>query len=98
MTFEVNRATLIPRPETAQLVDMIVDDNSGKSDLTVLDIGTGSGCIAISLARNLKFADVSAIDISAEALQVARRNATALKANVNFDLVIELLLLTIKEN
>ena len=45
MTFEVNRATLIPRPETAQLVDMIVDDNSGKSDLTVLDIGTGSGCI-----------------------------------------------------
>ena len=84
MTFEVNRATLIPRPETAQLVDMIVDDNSGKSDLTVLDIGTGSGCIAISLARNLKFAVVSAIDISAEALQVARRNATALKANVNF--------------
>ena len=59
-SFAVTPATLIPRPETEQLVDMIIDQNPG-SDLRVLDIGTGSGCIAISLARALKFAQVTAI-------------------------------------
>lgn len=82
-SFAVTPATLIPRPETEQLVDMIVDQNPG-SDLRVLDIGTGSGCIAISLARALKFAHVTATDISPQALTVAQQNAAALKTRVSF--------------
>ena len=81
--FKVTPATLIPRPETEQLVDLIVDENPG-SDLRVLDMGTGSGCIAISLARALKFAQVDALDISRDALAVARENAATLKARVRF--------------
>ncbi len=81
--FEVNEATLIPRPETEELVDMIVDENR-ESDLRVLDGGTGSGCIAVSLALALKFADITAIDLSDAALAVAERNAEALKAKVTF--------------
>lgn len=81
--FTVTRHTLIPRPETEQLVDMIVDENKA-SDLQVLDIGTGSGCIAISLALAMKFARVTAIDISAEALAVAETNAKDNKAKVDF--------------
>lgn len=79
----VTPATLIPRPETEQLVDMIIDENPG-NDLEVLDIGTGSGCIAISLARALKFAQVTATDISPAALEVAKQNAAALKTRVKF--------------
>ena len=79
--FKVTPAVLIPRPETEQLVDLIVDENPG-SDLRVLDMGTGSGCIAISLARALKFAQVDAFDISRDALAVARDNAAALKVRV----------------
>ena len=82
--FMVTPATLIPRPETERLVDIIVDRHGNTPDLKVLDMGTGSGCIAISLARALKFAQVDATDISAEALAVARQNATALKARVQF--------------
>lgn len=83
MRFAVNPAVLIPRPETEELVDMIVRHND-RSDLRVLDIGTGSGCIAIALARNLRFATVEGIDISDAALETARANATTLKANVTF--------------
>lgn len=81
--FKVTPAVLIPRPETEQLVDMIIDENQG-SDLRVLDMGTGSGCIAVSLARALKFAQVDALDVSRDALQVARENAAALKVKVRF--------------
>lgn len=83
-SYIVTQAVLIPRPETAALVDMITDHAAGRSDLRVLDIGTGSGCIAISLARALPFARVDAIDISADALEIARQNAGNLKAKVNF--------------
>lgn len=79
--FKVTPAVLIPRPETEQLVDLIIDENTG-SDLRVLDMGTGSGCIAISLARALKFAQVDALDVSRDALAVARENAAALKVKV----------------
>ncbi len=79
--FKVTPAVLIPRPETEQLVDLIVDENPG-SDLRVLDMGTGSGCIAISLARALKFPQVDAFDISRDALEVARHNAAALKVKM----------------
>lgn len=81
--FKVTPAVLIPRPETEQLVDLIADENPA-SDLRVLDMGTGSGCIAISLARALKFAQVDALDISRDALAVARENALALKVKVRF--------------
>lgn len=82
--FEVSPAVLIPRPETAALVDMIVDRARGRSDLRVLDIGTGSGCIAVSLARALPFARVEATDISADALAIAEANARRLRAKVAF--------------
>ena len=81
--FKVTPAVLIPRPETEQLIDMIVDENPA-SDLRVLDMGTGSGCIAISLARALKFAQVDALDVSRDALAVARENAALLKVKVRF--------------
>lgn len=82
--FSVTPATLIPRPETAALVDMAVDELRGKRDCRILDIGTGSGCIAISLALDLPFAQVDAADISDGALEVAKANAKALGANVRF--------------
>lgn len=81
--FKVTPATLIPRPETQELVDMIVKENQ-QTDLSVLDIGTGSGCIAISLARALKFPKVRAIDISPTAIDVAKKNAINLKVKVDF--------------
>lgn len=88
--FEGNRYmvtpdTLIPRPETQELVDIIISRHGEEKDLRVMDVGTGSGCIAISLARGLKFAQVSAIDISQSALEVARENAKMLKTRVNFE-------------
>ncbi|MDE6692631.1 MAG: peptide chain release factor N(5)-glutamine methyltransferase [Muribaculaceae bacterium] len=83
--FTVNPSVLIPRPETSQLVDMIENDHRGKEDLRVLDIGTGSGCIAVTLALDLPFARVVAIDISRQALQTAECNAKALKAKVRFE-------------
>lgn len=81
--FKVTPAVLIPRPETEQMVDLIIDENPA-TDLRVLDMGTGSGCIAISLARALKFARVDALDVSRDALAVARENAVVLKVKVNF--------------
>lgn len=81
--FKVTSDTLIPRPETQELVDKIVDSDK-RTDLRVLDIGTGSGCIAISLARALKFPKVTAIDISEKALDVAKENARDLKVNIRF--------------
>lgn len=82
--FEVTPATLIPRPETSQLVDFIAKEYDGRPDLRVLDIGTGSGCIAVTLAAVLPFAKVTALDISPEALDVARRNAARYHVKVDF--------------
>lgn len=82
MTIDVSPAVLIPRPETEGLVDIIVDDNGDREDLRVLDVCTGSGCIAIALARNLPFARVDAVDISDDALEVARQNVSRLHAGV----------------
>lgn len=84
LRFTVRPGVLIPRPETAELVDMIAGDSGNRQDLRVLDICTGSGCIAIALARNLPFADVTAIDLSDEALETARENAKELHARVDF--------------
>lgn len=82
--FEVSAAVLIPRPETAGLVDMIVSAYASRTDLRILDVGTGSGCIALSLARALPFAQVTGVDISADALNVARDNAESLHVDARF--------------
>ena len=75
LDFLVNRHVLIPRPETEELVEWVLEDFTASEELRILDIGTGSGCIAISLAKNLPQAKISAIDISEEALKVAKENA-----------------------
>lgn len=82
-TLAVTPAVLIPRPETEELVDMIVSDNTGE-DLRVLDLCTGSGCIAVSLARALRFPVVTAVDLSEDALAVARENGERLRVKVDF--------------
>lgn len=84
LTLKVTPDVLIPRVETSELIDIIADDCSGRSDLRVLDLCTGSGCIAIALARALPFSQVTATDISAGALAVARENATACKVKISF--------------
>ncbi|MFD1096548.1 peptide chain release factor N(5)-glutamine methyltransferase [Salegentibacter chungangensis] len=85
MKFEVNKNTLIPRPETEELVQWILDDhNSEEKELKLLDIGTGTGCIAISLAKHLPKAKVSAMDISKDALETARKNAEFNEVEVEF--------------
>lgn len=84
MDFEVNENTLIPRPETEELVEWIIHENRSRGELKILDIGTGSGCIAISLAKNLPEAEVYAIDVSEKALDVARRNAIQNNVKVHF--------------
>lgn len=88
LRFEVNENTLIPRPETEELVEFILKETSNfqlpASSLNILDIGTGSGCIPISLKANLPQANVSAIDVSEKALEVAKRNAQSNKVEVNF--------------
>ncbi|RDI05652.1 peptide chain release factor N(5)-glutamine methyltransferase [Flavobacterium sp. AG291] len=84
LEFEVNPNTLIPRPETEELVEWIITENKYKGQLSLLDIGTGTGCIAISLAKNLPDASVSAIDVSEGALATAKRNAKHNSVEVNF--------------
>lgn len=81
--FMVNEDVLIPRPETEELVQWIIDENKSK-EITILDIGTGSGCIPISLRLALPQSAVSAIDVSSGALNIAIQNATSLNANVDF--------------
>lgn len=84
LEFEVNENTLIPRPETEELVEWIIKKNEFKGKIKILDIGTGSGCIAISLAKNLRDAEVFAVDVSEKALETAKRNALENEANVVF--------------
>ncbi len=84
LTFKVNPSVLIPRPETEELVSYIIKENKEKSNLSILDMGTGSGCIAVSLAHYLQNSQVHAIDISKSALYVAAENAAINKAKINF--------------
>jgi release factor glutamine methyltransferase len=81
--FLVNPSVLIPRRETEELVDLIISDHAG-FDGKILDIGTGSGCIPITLSLELPQASVESIDISSEAIGVANQNAIALNAKVSF--------------
>ena len=98
--FEVNENTLIPRPETEELVEWIIESQKSKvksqksktenltiqqsNNLSILDIGTGSGCIPISLKKEIPNAIVSAIDVSEKALEMARKNAVDNEVEVNF--------------
>jgi len=93
LRFEVNENTLIPRPETEELVEWIIQscelrvrswESETNEPINILDIGTGTGCIPISLKANLPKANVSAIDVSYQALEVAKRNAQSNKVDVNF--------------
>lgn len=88
LRFFVNQNTLIPRPETEELVELIVKENSKfttqNSQLKILDIGTGSGCIAISLAKNLPNADVFALDVSEKAITIAKKNAEINDVAIHF--------------
>ena len=80
--FMVNNSVLIPRPETELLVRFVIDDHVPTP--TILDIGTGTGCIAITLALEIPSSEIYAIDISDDALAVAKQNAQNLKAKVHF--------------
>jgi|TARA_B110000881_G_scaffold37760_1_gene30392 release factor glutamine methyltransferase len=97
LPFVVNKHVLIPRPETEELVAWVVSESSrfktfntstkqttDKKQLKILDIGTGSGCIPISLKKQLPFAKISAIDISEEALSVAKKNAVLNNVDIHF--------------
>ncbi|MDR3058317.1 MAG: peptide chain release factor N(5)-glutamine methyltransferase [Prevotella sp.] len=86
LPFSVNSDTLIPRPETEELVELIINENN-KSGLKILDIGTGSGAIAIALAKHLNKADVFAWDFSQRALDMAKHNAERNNVQVEFNKV-----------
>ena len=84
LNFRVDKNVLIPRPETQELVEWILSDNKNLKDGRILDIGTGSGCIAITLAKNLPEVEVEAWDVSKGALQIATQNASDNKVRVHF--------------
>jgi len=86
LPFKVSPYVLIPRPETEELVDWVVQEykNHKSESLEVLDIGTGSGCIAVSLAKKLHWANVSALDVSKKALGIAEENAQHNQVEIDF--------------
>ncbi len=94
LPFTVNKNTLIPRPETEELVAWILEETEARkmksekckiqNEISILDIGTGTGCIPIALAKNIKNAAISAIDISYKALEIAKKNAILNNVRVNF--------------
>lgn len=85
MRFDVNEHVLIPRPETEELVRWILDErHSLETRARILDVGTGSGCIAIALAKHWPHAEVHAVDISEHALQTAKANAAAHEVAISF--------------
>ncbi|MBX2924574.1 MAG: peptide chain release factor N(5)-glutamine methyltransferase [Chitinophagaceae bacterium] len=85
--FYVNEHVLIPRPETEELVSWIIQDEKNKTEarpVRILDIGTGSGCIPVTLKKNLPSSEIHALDISANALEVARKNADQQNTSIHF--------------
>ena len=97
LPFNINKEVLIPRPETEELVEQVLkevsltkicktttDETTNEKQLKILDIGTGSGCIAISLKKQLPSSKISAMDVSDKALRVANKNALLNKVDINF--------------
>lgn len=90
LKFIVNEQVLIPRPETEELVKLVIDDfnlhtlSLSKGTEAILDVGTGSGCIAIALKKNIPYVTVNAIDVSEEALNIAKQNAEQNDVKINF--------------
>jgi release factor glutamine methyltransferase len=84
LTFQVNEHTLIPRPETEELVQWILETYPTNSQISLLDIGTGTGCIPITLKKKLPKATVFALDVSEKALEVATKNASMNQVDVTF--------------
>lgn len=82
LRFIINEQVLIPRPETEELVKWILDENTGT--VSILDIGSGSGCIPVAVKKHLPNAHITSVDISEDALQVAKQNAAANKTDINF--------------
>lgn len=88
MKFRVNKSVLIPRPETEELVAWVIDDcKLSVACLTILDIGTGSGCIPVAIKKKLPHVSISAIDVCSEALFTATENAMALETAIDFRLL-----------
>lgn len=85
MKFKVNGHVLIPRPETEELVEQLIADRKSKlTDPAILDIGTGSGCIPVAIKKNLPASKLTAIDVSKDALALAKENAAMHNAHINF--------------
>lgn len=84
LPFKVNENTLIPRPETEELVEWILEEINVNDKRNILDIGTGTGCIPISLKKNLPNSNISAIDVSEEALEIAKQNAKLNEVEISF--------------
>lgn len=84
LVLKVNETVLIPRPETEELVEWVIAETKNVTEVHLLDIGTGSGCIAIALSLKVEGAKVAAIDISQPALSIATDNAVAYKADISF--------------
>ena len=85
LIFKVNESTLIPRPETEELVQQIVEENKSSGKLSILDIGTGSGCIAIALKNELPNSSIVAFDVSKKAIVLAQENAKNNATEVRFE-------------
>jgi len=84
LAFKVNPNVLIPRPETEELVDWVITDCKNSNPLTILDIGTGSGCIPISIKKNLNYHQITGMDVSRDALEIAKHNAQFNQVDVHF--------------
>jgi len=87
LTFEVNKNVLIPRPETEELIKWVLTTEEGSEDMSILDIGTGSGCIPIILAHSMAKSSVTSFDVSEKAIEVAKKNA--IKNKVDIQLVVQ---------
>ena len=84
LPFLVNKNTLIPRPETEELIEWVLNEVDKNAEVSILDIGTGTGCIPIALKKNLQNSKISAIDVSKEALKTAKENAKLNSVKINF--------------